>query len=485
MGKNWFEVDKEGLAKLLARRGKGFVVTELVQNSWDTNAKKVEVTLEPVEGRPLAQLTVVDDDPEGFADLTHAFTLFAESVKKGDPEKRGRFNLGEKLVLAICEEAQISTTKGTIKFDRQGRHSGRTHREKGSEFQALIRLTRSELAEVDKAVGMLIPPDGILTTYKGQAIPERHEILKFQMTLPIEIADVEGAIRRSARSTTVSVHEVKPDEKAHIYEMGIPIVETGDRWHYVIGQKVPLNADRDNVTPAYLQAVRTEVLNRIHDLITKEDATSSWVRDASADEMASKDAVEKVVTLRFGEKRVIADPSDPEGTKIAMSEGYTVIPPGALSGGEWANVKRHEVARPAGQVTPSPKPYSENGKPLNLIIEAAWTDGMRRIAGYVRAVARELLGHDIMVRIANEFNWPFGATYGGADLTLNLARLGRTWFDRSCRDAEVNELLIHEFGHEHAIDHLSSEYHRAVCLLGAKLMVLALEKPEIWKGNGR
>ncbi len=90
----WFSVDKEGLAKLLARKGKEFVVYELLQNAWDTDAKRVDVSLAPIDGRPMAALIVEDDDPEGFQDLTHAFTLFAESHKKGDPEKRGRFNVG-------------------------------------------------------------------------------------------------------------------------------------------------------------------------------------------------------------------------------------------------------------------------------------------------------------------------------------------------------------------------------------------------------
>jgi hypothetical protein len=32
---SWFDVDKEGLAKLFAHKGKSFVVHELVQNAWD------------------------------------------------------------------------------------------------------------------------------------------------------------------------------------------------------------------------------------------------------------------------------------------------------------------------------------------------------------------------------------------------------------------------------------------------------------------
>ncbi len=70
-----------------------------------------------VPGQGFADLTVEDDAPEGFTDLTHAYTLFAPSTKRANPEQRGQFNLGEKLVLAVCEQASICTTKGTVVFD--------------------------------------------------------------------------------------------------------------------------------------------------------------------------------------------------------------------------------------------------------------------------------------------------------------------------------------------------------------------------------
>jgi hypothetical protein len=78
------------------------------------------VSLTAVPGRPRTALSVEDDSPEGFRELAHAYTLFAESYEKGLPEKRGRFNLGEKLVLAMCEEATISTTTGAVHFDAGG-----------------------------------------------------------------------------------------------------------------------------------------------------------------------------------------------------------------------------------------------------------------------------------------------------------------------------------------------------------------------------
>ncbi len=104
---NWSNVDKAGLAKLMAGRPKAFIVFELLQNAWDQNVADVEVTVEPVPGTRNAQITVIDDDPDGFADLRDAYTLFAESRKTANAAQRGRFNLGEKLVLALAKSAWI------------------------------------------------------------------------------------------------------------------------------------------------------------------------------------------------------------------------------------------------------------------------------------------------------------------------------------------------------------------------------------------
>ena len=101
---SYFAVDRVGLRKLAFRHGAGWVVTELLQNALDEEVSRVDIVFEPVPNKPLARLRVEDDSPDGFRELDHAYTLYAESYKKSDPGKRGRFNLGEKLVLAICEK---------------------------------------------------------------------------------------------------------------------------------------------------------------------------------------------------------------------------------------------------------------------------------------------------------------------------------------------------------------------------------------------
>src|SRR5690349_17135775 len=45
--KNWFEVDRQGLAQILERKGKEFALFELIQNGWDEpGVTKVTVSLE-------------------------------------------------------------------------------------------------------------------------------------------------------------------------------------------------------------------------------------------------------------------------------------------------------------------------------------------------------------------------------------------------------------------------------------------------------
>src|SRR5262245_56826491 len=83
-GRAWFEVDKQGLAKILERKGKEFALLELIQNAWDEpGVSQVSASL-AYRGRNRALLVVEDDAPEGFKDLSHAYTLFAESGKKAN-----------------------------------------------------------------------------------------------------------------------------------------------------------------------------------------------------------------------------------------------------------------------------------------------------------------------------------------------------------------------------------------------------------------
>jgi len=481
---SWFEVDRTGLRKLIEDKGPAAVVVELIQNAWDQDVTRVDVTLQMLPGKPVAEIVVEDDDPAGFEELDHSFTLFAESGKKADPEKRGRFNIGEKLVLSLCSVATISSTTGTIRFDAKGRHRSGIRRERGSRFEGTLRLTREDYAAVEQLVQSLIPPIGITTTFNGVTLDTRRPLAELTATLPTAEADGEGVLRRVTRTTTVRVYMPRGDE-AMLYEMGIPVVSTGDSYDVDISQKVPLNFNRDNVPPAYLRSVRTAVLNAMHAYLTDEDATAAWVREASSDPRCSNSAITTVVAKRFGDKRVIADPSDTEGTKLAASQGYVVVHGGALSAGEWANAKRAQAIQPAGQVTPSPRVLAETGGSLDgtdpyEIPPERYSSAMQRLVAYASEASERLLGKHITVRLVNHYFWRpahskrfIAATYGYERLTFNVPRVKIT--DRR----EVNRLLIHELAHDRSSDHLSEDYHDAQSDLGAELAELALERPDL------
>lgn len=477
---DWFEVDKKGLAKLLERKGKAWVLYELLSNAWDENTSRVEVTLERVPGARTARLVVRDDNPTGFADLSHAWRLYAESGKKGSAQARGRYNLGEKLVLSLCDEAEISTTTGTVRFDAAGRHMLRRRTDRGSVFTGLLRITNQEIDDCARAVRDLIPPAGIETIFGGETLPQRSPIATFEATLATVLADEEGFLRRTERKTVVEVHEPLDGGAGFLYELGVPVVETGDRWSLNVMQKVPLNPDRDNVPPGYLARLRALVVAHMADKLQADDANSSWVRDAiqKHGDLVPDAAISRMADLRFGEKRVAYDPSDLEANNRAVERGYTLVYGGQLSKPEWEAMRRSGAVLPAGQVTPTSRPFSDDGDPLRTLPEADWTDDIRAVVEYARRILPPLVGGPVHVTIATDITWPFAGAYGSRRLTLNLGRLGHKWFAGPLEP--INDLLLHEAAHEFAPNHLSAEYHDALSRLGAKLTGIALTSPGLF-----
>jgi len=107
--KSWFEVSRDGLRKLQEGKPKHFIARELIQNAWDEQTKVCFFNAGWNNGK--AKIEVIDDNPSGFQDLADAFTLFKNTTKRNDPTKRGRFNIGEKQIISLCDETRISTTK--------------------------------------------------------------------------------------------------------------------------------------------------------------------------------------------------------------------------------------------------------------------------------------------------------------------------------------------------------------------------------------
>jgi hypothetical protein len=468
----WFVVDKAGLRKTLSRKGKAFAIYELLQNGYDENSTRVEVTLtEPRNGKSV--LTCVDNAPLGYVDLSNAHTMFGESKKKTDPSKRGRFNIGEKYVLALCDEATVTSTTGRIIFKADGTRSQDNVRTKvGTEFRGEVPLTIEEYNDMVRKVKLVIPP--VQTLFNGTEIPGRKVLHEFSAQLPTELADENGILRSRKRNTKVRLFEV-PIGGAYLYEMGMPVVPIDCKWSVDIQQKVPLNIERDNVTPSYLKAVYQSILDERSEYLSEEDAAHAWVTTGLSSDKVSTKAIKDVVVKRFGKDAVIHDRKDLGSNREAAAAGRTVIPRGALTPEMRKNLGRAGFKKASEEFSTSAK------APIGIIPEKDFTEPQLRYQEFIEKVAPLVLGRKLKkVQFAND---PKAKLLGCTEwspkdyiFTVNVAK-------HDVEDWERNyDLFIHELAH-HAVqrnDHLFEGFWRAVSDIGAKLARVALSHPSLF-----
>ncbi len=224
-------------------------------------------------------------------------------------------------------------------------------------------------------------------------------------------------------------------------------------------QKVPLTLDREEVLPQFRKQLSVAALNAMASVVDTEDVNTGWATEAVTSPDAKPEALQAYMTQKFGEKRVAYDPSDPESNHTAAAQGYTVITGSQLAKAAWAVL-------PAGQVCPTPNPFSPNGKPM---LEAKMTPGIRAVQAYTEKFARVMCGIEIVVDFRVAMTGDFGACYGNRHLTFNVGRLGYAWFDLEHNHVAIDDLIIHELGHEYCGDHLDSKYNDALSSIGAKL----------------
>lgn len=363
---SWFTVDKAGLADILERRGKAFAILELVSNAWDAQGvTEVRITTEPCIGSPYVKLMVMDDSPEGWADLGEAHTMFARSRRGADPNKRGRFGLGEKLVLACCRWADIQTTTGTMSFGVNGRSQSPSKIERGTIFIGEIRMSRAELEEAEQVLRKIIPP--VPTYYNGKLIvPSGSVLASVKVKLPTEI-ESDGVLRRTIRETMIDIHTTHATaqgETGDILELGVPICDWALPYRVNVRQKVPMNLERDSVTDAFRRAVQVAVFNTMADHITGDMAAEPWAEEAMGDSRAQPEAVRAVFEERFGDRVVVATPNDPMANAQAAAQGMTVLSGGVLGASAWGNVRKYVEPVSASQAFPSSKPKDQTGRPV-------------------------------------------------------------------------------------------------------------------------
>jgi hypothetical protein len=109
---------------------------------------------------------------------------------------------------------------------------------------------------------------------------------------------------------------------------------------------------------------------------------------------------------------------------------------------------------------------------------------MNMVAAMTRELGGILLDTKVTVQMISAPQADVTATWSDRTLTFNVGRLGEAWFEDSPTEAQIS-LIIHEFGHHFASDHLSEKYYRALTNLAAKLAFEAANNPSLLVLFGR
>lgn len=475
MTAGWFDVDRFGLAARTAEWDWWWIIREMAQNCLDEKGVKFIHFILAHVGHGLCRLVVEDDAPNGFADLRLAYTMFAPTPKRKRPDASGVNTIGEKLVLANCKEARITTTTGSVIFNADGtRTTGRKRTASGSVFDGLVKMPKSAIPECRDFAFRLLPPRGVTITFNGEEIPYRKPKKVIKNVKLQTLFERDGELRRTQRNTNVEVYEPLNGETPTLYELGLPVQETEDRWHYLIRQRVPVSMDRNHVSPKYLRTVRVAVLNAMNKEIQKSDVSNSWVRDAASDDQVDVRVVKKIARMRFGDKALSVGPGTNDRSKDeAITRGYHLIGSREMSKDEWRQMRRAEAVQSADSKFPVRAGYGD----------IDWTspeinDDHKRVAQLAEFVGRETLSLDVTVGWTRDRSDRAAATYQRSSnyILFNLARLPRRWFKKNNFKNQL-KLIIHEIAH-HGGWHYERGYHECLEGIGVEL---ALIRPSAFK----
>lgn len=479
MKNNIFDVDVKGLRQLQEGKPKWFIIRELLQNAMDEEIKKCNIYLRYEYGK--AYITVEDDSPMGFRDLADAYTLFKDTYKRLDVKKRGRFNFGEKQVLCLADEARIISTTGGLEFNilKGERTTLRRKREAGSEVYVVVKMTRDEYNECCSYCNDILVPQNIQVLVSIDGVEKElsycapHKV--FEARLLTEVKE-DDRMRNVTRETNVNVH--LKDKTAYIYEMGIPICEIDCDYSIDVQQKVPMSNDRDKVDSKYLKTIYGEVLNHVIDEISNETSSALWVRDGFTSDRVERETRQDIITKRFGEKALIANPLDKRSMDEAISNNYNVVYGSEMSKDEWNAVRQD------GLLTSTSSMFKTGIAEGRTVSANELSSEQLIIAGFCKKVAKEILDLTISVSFYDSPDATVKADFSSekSALRFNVAHFADNEWEasRGIVKQPMLDLIIHELGHSKGW-HYEHAYHDCLTLLGSKLTLKALNEPGWFK----
>ena len=485
--KNRFEISTEGMRLLHDGRPLWQLVKELVANCWDEAITFCEVHIN-TSGRGVIEI-IVEDDGNGFRDITDAYTLMSPTPKQSNARVRGRFNIGEKEILAIARDSTIETVGHTVIFPIEGgRKIKRNTRKKGTLITATIKGKQDQIQTTVDMLKSFIPPETmkyiVASNFAEIGSTEISRMRPFALTeatLPTVLSTaINEPIKHTSRKTQIDVYKPK-GEKGAIYEMGIFIQYHNMPYDVDINQKVPLPPNRDVVSTAYLQDIYAEVLNVTVDEVNEDNASEPWINLAIEDKQRVKDDVlTKIMECQIGDNAVLENPFDPQANEDAILAGKILIRPQTLS-----KVVRDRF-RDEGGLTTSTESYGGGaifsfGGGGKTVPEVKITKDMKEVSEYAKWLCDKFFGFSCEVEFVKNASYAplatYGTQHGSRTLTFNTGNLKKGWFELAPHEKHT-ELILHELAHENGMGESdlphAGKYVDQLARLGAKATHLAI-----------
>jgi hypothetical protein len=472
----WFTVDREGLAEQFANFPNERMVAELVQNCFDTDAGTCAVEIKQIAKMGQTAVQVTDNHPEGFADLRDAYTLFRSTPKREDPEKRGRFNLGEKIVLSRAVKGQIRTTKGTVEFGKDGRADSKGRRRAGSEVTVYFEQWSPD--EYDRTIGFLerlYAPDTIEFTVNGKRVtsPVAEKSITTKLATEYLKPTSEGhkVLTRTQRKTEVRFY-AKRGATAQLCELGLPVCDIEGPFDVDVQQKIPMSQDRTLVSQSYLQDIYAEMLLHMSDKMDLDELGRAHVRAAIEDDRIPPEVAADLFKQQFGDNAVLDNPFDSDANQMATRSGATLVSGRTFGGG--VNAKLRD-----GGIETSTMAYSRDREQLEhdenmpgdfkeLVTERPEHAQLREYTKYLCEVCYDITGIEVAFG-----NW-------AGNVAAFYEKRGRVTYNlRIVTKAKLNQLvsqctslILHELahccgqGHDGVYDHA---YEKSVNVHTARL----------------
>lgn len=331
-----FAVSVDGLRELEGGRAPWRLAAEPVVNAFDEfrrrepdrRPRRCVVNLSK-STKPRGVLLTVEDDGPGFDRIEDVWTLFGSTEKRDNPDVSGRFNFGEKQLIATAIESTVASNEYLVEFASGKRTVRRVgERRAGVLVSAVLPWLVADIEATIERLQSMRPPEGLEFVVNGTRVEALPAKARVTVTLPT-VRMVDGVLRDSTRRCVVDV--LQPSASGGLLmELGVPVAELteiGFPWTLDVGQKIPLPTSRDAVSPAYLHrligvVIEAAAMDGVR-LLGEEQQGAGFLKD-SLDWVREPEALAVAVAHVYGDSAVRVS-SDPLANAEAVAAGCTLV----------------------------------------------------------------------------------------------------------------------------------------------------------------